>query len=301
MFRVILNPYSNRWRARERWPQAEQALRQAGVEFDLVISQHKGHIVTLAEQAIRDGVSGIIVAGGDGSIGEAVNGMIRAVGSLEKPLPPLGILPLGSANDFVCNLGLPLDLFQAAQVIARQRQEQFDLCQCNKRYFVNNSAIGLEPYVTLKHERIQWIKGQTRYLVAALQAIADGPRWEGQLEWDNGSYEGPITLLSVGNAPRTGGVFYMVPHADPRDGRLTFAFGYRASRLGVLKVLPATMKPGKGNYTELPGVYEHHTQYLRIRLNKPSPAHTDGELFEQWLESLEYHIHPGRLTVWVAA
>ncbi|MFN3741847.1 MAG: diacylglycerol/lipid kinase family protein [Anaerolineales bacterium] len=300
MLRVLLNPYANRWHARERWPQAEQALHQAGVEFELSVSQHKGHIVTLAEQAIRDGVSGIIVAGGDGSIGEAVNGMVRAVGSLEKPLPPLGILPLGSANDFVCNLGLPLDLFQAAQVIARGHYEHFDLCQCNDRYFVNNSAIGLEPYVTIKHERIQRIKGQTRYIIAALQAIADGPKWEAQVEWDDGSYEGPLTLLTVGNAPRTGGVFYMTPHADPRDGRLTFVFAYRAARLEMFRVLPAAMKPGPGNYTELPGIYEHHTQRLSIRLNQPSPAHTDGELFEQWLQSLEYRIHPGRLTVWTA-
>ncbi len=301
MLRVILNPYSNRWRARDRWPQAEAALRKAGLDFEVVISQHKRHIIDLAEQAIREGASSIIVAGGDGSIGEAVNGMIRALGSADAPLPPLGILPLGSANDFVCNLGLPLNLDQAAQVIAQGKTEQFDLCQCNERYFVNNSAIGLEPYVTTKQERIEWIKGQSRYIAAALWAIAEGPRWEAHIEWEGGAYEGPITLLSVGNAPRTGGVFYMTPHADPRDGRLTFTFGYRSSRLGVLRVLPSTMKAGSGNYVELPGIYEHHSSFVKISLNKESPVHTDGELFENWQRQVEYRIYPGRLTVYVAS
>ncbi len=301
MLRVILNPYSNRWRARDRWPQAEAALRKAGLDFEVVISQHKRHIIDLAEQAIREGASGIIVAGGDGSIGEAVNGMIRALGSADAPLPPLGILPLGSANDFVCNLGLPLNLDQAAQVIAQGKTEQFDLCQCNERYFVNNSAIGLEPYVTTKQERIQWIKGQSRYIVAALWAIAEGPRWEAHIEWEGGAYEGPITLLSVGNAPRTGGVFYMTPHADPRDGRLTFTFGYRSSRLGVLRVLPSTMKAGVGNYVELPGVCEYHSSFVKISLKNQSPVHTDGELFENWQRQVEYRIYPGRLTVYVAS
>ncbi len=301
MLRVILNPYSNRWRARDRWPQAEAALRKAGLDFEVVISQHKRHIIDLAEQAIREGASGIIVAGGDGSIGEAVNGMIRALGSADAPLPPLGILPLGSANDFVCNLGLPLDLDQAAQVIAQGKTEQFDLCQCNERYFVNNSAIGLEPYVTTKQERIEWIKGQSRYIAAALWAIAEGPRWEAHIEWEGGAYEGPITLLSVGNAPRTGGVFYMTPHADPRDGRLTFTFGYRSSRLGVLRVLPSTMKAGVGNYVELPGVCEYHSSFVKISLNNQSPVHTDGELFENWQRQVEYRIYPGRLTVYVAS
>ncbi|MBO9367503.1 MAG: diacylglycerol kinase family lipid kinase [Chloroflexi bacterium] len=300
MWRVILNPYSNRWRARERWPQAEQALRQAGLTFEVVVSEYKRHILTLAEQAVADGVEGIIVAGGDGSIGEAVNGIVRALGSVEA-LPPIGILPLGSANDFASNIGLPLDLFEAAQVIARGQVARFDLCQCNERYFVNNSAIGLEPYVTIKHERIQWIKGQMRYVVAALWAIAEGPNWKARLEWDGGTFEGPVTLLSVGNGPRTGGVFYMTPHADPRDGRLTFVFAYRPSRLAMLQTMPATMKSGAGNYTELPGVHEYHASYIKISLNRPSPAHTDGELFEHWLQTLEYRIHPGRLSVYCAS
>jgi diacylglycerol kinase (ATP) len=300
MWRVILNPYSNRWRARERWPQAEQALRQAGLTFEVVVSEYKRHILTLAEQAVADGVEGIIVAGGDGSIGEAVNGIVRALGSVEA-LPPIGILPLGSANDSASNIGLPLDLFEAAQVIARGQVARFDLCQCNERYFVNNSAIGLEPYVTIKHERIQWIKGQMRYVVAALWAIAEGPNWEARLEWDGGTFEGPVTLLSVGNGPRTGGVFYMTPHADPRDGRLTFVFAYRPSRLAMLQTMPATMKSGAGNYTELPGVHEYHASYIKISLNRPSPAHTDGELFERWLQTLEYRIHPGRLSVYCAS
>jgi diacylglycerol kinase (ATP) len=171
----------------------------------------------------------------------------------------------------------------------------------NERYFVNNSAIGLEPYVTIKHERIQWIKGQMRYVVAALWAIAEGPNWEARLEWDGGTFEEPVTLLSVGNGPRTGGVFYMTPHADPRDGRLTFVFAYRLSRLAMLQTMPATMKSGAGNYTELPGVHEYHTSYIKISLNRPSPAHTDGELFEDWLQTLEYRIHPGRLSVYCAS
>lgn len=294
---VILNPYSNRWNAQARWPEAERALRAADVAFELVISQRKGHIVELAEEAVRAGYAPIIVAGGDGSIGEAVNGMVRARGGPQAPLPPLGVIPLGSANDFVANLGLPLDLSQAAQVIARGESALIDLCQCNERYFVNNSAAGLEPYVTTKHERIQWIKGQTRYIVAALWAIAEGPQWQARIEWDSGSYEGPLTLVSVGNGWRTGGVFYMTPHADPRDGRLTFVFAYRPMRLSVLATMPATMKPGAGNYVELPGVQEHHTRFLKITLDKPSPAHTDGELFERWIETLEYHIFPRALAV----
>ena len=99
--KVILNPYSNRWNSQKRWPEAEAALKAAGVDFELVVSQKKGQIVDLAEQAVREKCSALIVAGGDGSIGDAANGLMRAARSRDVQPPPLAIMPLGSANDLV--------------------------------------------------------------------------------------------------------------------------------------------------------------------------------------------------------
>ena len=76
--KVILNPYSNRWNSQARWPEAEAALKAAGVEFELVVSQHKGQVVELAEEAARAGFSPIIAAGGEGTINETVRGLVRA-------------------------------------------------------------------------------------------------------------------------------------------------------------------------------------------------------------------------------
>jgi diacylglycerol kinase family enzyme len=97
--KILLNPYSNRWNSQKRWPAAEVALRAAGVEFDLSISQHTDHLVELAAAAIKDGFTTLIVAGGDGSIGEVVNGAARGWDE-KSPFPiTMGILPLGTAND----------------------------------------------------------------------------------------------------------------------------------------------------------------------------------------------------------
>jgi diacylglycerol kinase (ATP) len=292
--KVILNPYSNRWRSKERWPEAEAALKEVGVEFEHVVSQHKGQVVELAEEAARAGFSPIIAAGGDGTIGETVNGMAQAAVSDQTTLGPLGILPLGSANDLVINLGLPTDLLAAARIIAAGNTRFMDVGKLNDRYFVNNSAMGLEATVTIKHERIKWIKGIVRYLVAAVWAIIDKPEWTGQIKWDNGEYNGPLSLVSIGNAPRTGGL-YMTPHADPFDGKLTCAFGYRKSRMALLQALPRAMRPDEGNYVELEDVMEIHTTELSIHLDKPSPAHTDGELFPSFVKDFKYSIYAGRL------
>ena len=297
--KVIANPYSNRWNSKARWPQAEAALKSAGVDFEVAFSERKGHVTELAEQAANAGFSPIIAAGGDGTISEVANGLARAAKSEKDSIGPLGILPLGSANDVVFNLGLPTDLNEAATVIAAGKTKNMDVGKLNDRYFVNNSACGLEPLVTIKHEKIQRIKGMARYLVAAVQAIMDKPEWRGKVTWDDGEYEGPLTLVSVGNGRRTGG-FFMTPHANPFDGKLTISFGYRPTRMSMFSALPRAFNEEKNSIITVEGMREVHSKRILIHLEQPSPAHTDGELFPEWIQDLEYSIQPGRLKILAA-
>jgi diacylglycerol kinase (ATP) len=294
--KVILNPYSNRWNSQKRWPEVESALRTAGVEYDLATSEKKGQVVELAERAVLENFSPIIVAGGDGTIGDAANGLMQAAHAKKGGLPPLGFMPTGSANDLVYALGLPTDLNEAAKIIAAGKTRAMDLGKLNDRYFINNSAAGLEPYVTIKHEKIHWIKGMARYLVAAVQAIMDQPEWQGTVTWDGGEYKGKFSLISVGNGRRTGG-FFMTPHADPFDGKLTLAYGYRPTRLGLFQALPRAFNEDKGSYVEMDGMHEVHATRISIHLDKPSPAHTDGELIPSWIQDFEYEILPKCLNV----
>jgi len=144
--KVILNPYSNRWNAKKRWPEAEAALKNAGVDFSLAISEHPRQPVDLAEKAVMEGFSPIIVAGGDGTIGDTLNGIGRA--KKGDHFGRIGIMPLGTANDFVHNLKMPLDLTEAAAVIAAGKTRAIDICTAGDRYFINNAALGLEPYIS---------------------------------------------------------------------------------------------------------------------------------------------------------
>jgi diacylglycerol kinase (ATP) len=294
--KVILNPYSNRWNSKARWTEAEAALKAAGVDFALDVSEHKGHIIELAKKAVLDGFSPIIAAGGDGTVGEAANGLMQASASDKEPIGPLGIMPTGSANDIVFSLGLPTDLNEAAKVIAAGKTKLMDLGKVNGKYFVNNSAAGLEPYVSIKHEKITWIRGLLRYLVAAVQGVMDKPEWSGEIKWDGGEYSGLLSLVSVGNGRRTGG-FFMTPHADMFDGKLTLVYGYRATRLGLFQALPRAFKEGAGSYFEMEGMVELNATKISIKLNKPSPAHTDGVLFPEWVQNFEYEILPQKLKI----
>jgi diacylglycerol kinase family enzyme len=113
------------------------------------------------------------------------------------------------------------------------------------------------------------------------------------IQWDGGEYEGPVKLVSVGNNPRTGGIFFTVPNADPYDGKLSFVYGNVESRGEILKLLPRIMQSGENNYIYHPDVHEEHCTWIKIHVDPTTPAHTDGEVFDLAIQDLEYKIHPG--------
>ncbi len=294
--KIILNPYAARWDALKRRPEAETALQAAGVDYELVVSDFPGHGVELAAQALKDGFDPIIAAGGDSTYNEIVNGMIQGAG--DQPIETrYGILPMGTANDLADNLDIPKDLIAAARIIAKGQTRRIDVCQVNERYFLNNSAVGFETAVSIQQTEMVRAKGILRYILAVFITIGRNPQWHMDLTWDDGQYSGPCTMVSVGNNPRTGGIFYTVPHANPFDGKLSFVHGSVTSRLKLLALLPKIMQPAEGNYIEHPDVHEIHSTWLRIRTKPDTAFHTDGEVIERSITELEYRVLPGKISM----
>jgi diacylglycerol kinase (ATP) len=288
---LIVNPYSGRGAARRRQSELDRALRRAGLECERVETTGPRHAEHLAQEACRSGRT-ILVAGGDGTIGEVLNGM--ALARPQGVLGPVGLLPLGTANDLVHNLGLPTDLEASAVAIASGRTRRIDLGQANEWVFANNSAVGLEPVVTRYNIRMVRWRGVLRYLVAALRAINDKPAWQMRLGWDDGSYDGPISLVSVGNGVVTGGLFRMAPAAVLDDGRLTFVFGFAPTRRKMLSLLPRTIS---GSFVNDPGIQQHHTTRLTLDSTTPTPIQVDGEVRAEAIRQVTYRVLPARLDV----
>jgi diacylglycerol kinase (ATP) len=305
--KIILNPYAGRWNAQKKRDEVVNLMKSSGMDFDLVLTQAPNHGTQLAYQAAKNGYHPIISAGGDGSVSEVMNGIVKAAQEDHSKPVPLGILPLGSANDLVVNLGLPTDLAGAASTVTGGEIRYIDLGVVDAwdvekkvkktRYFDNNSAIGLEPTITLIQQRISWMRGSIRYVVSALLGVLKNPQWNMHLQWENGDYHGPATLVTAGNNPLTGGVFYMAPHADPFDGLLNCVFGFMASRIQILRLLPRTMKAGAGNYVEHPAINEINVEWLKIHTDQPTPLHADGEIQFEATKDIEYRILPDYLPV----
>jgi len=223
-----------------------------------------------------------------------LNGLMQATPTEARPAGPIGFIPTGTANDLTDALKIPRDLSQAAQIIAAGDTRIIDVGVVNGRYFDNNSAVGLEPIVTLENIRLTWLRGVIRYMTSAVIAIMKHPTWNMRLEWDGGTYEGSITLVSVGNSQRTGGVFFMTPNALLDDGLLDFVYAPALGRLRTFQLLPKTQT---GAHVHEPEIQEHRTTRLSIRTHPPSPIQADGELFSKQATEILYQVIPGALRV----
>ena len=289
--KIILNPYAGRWKAKANLGLLKETLTALDIPFDLTVTERPGHGIAVARAAAEIGFETIVAAGGDSTINEVVNGMAQAAGN-NTAAGTLGIIPLGTANDLAFTLGIPTDLRRACENLRNGQPRAIDLCRVNNRYFANNSAVGLEPSVTLEAEKITLIKGTPRYLLAALRAIMKNPAWYARIVWDGGQYEGSVALISVGNGARTGG-FYLTPNAKVDDGKLDFVFAPAMGRLALLQLLPQTFS---GKHIHHPAVTYAQTTKLSIEIDE-TPLHTDGEIITRRAKKLTYNIFPAALKV----
>jgi diacylglycerol kinase (ATP) len=290
---IILNPYANRWEASKQKEPILEICADLGLRMEYVETSKPLEAIDLARQAVADGMRYVIAAGGDGTIGEVLNGLYQD-GKADARII-FGVIPLGTANDLITNLGHPKSLAESINLIKQGRTRRIDLGKVNGWVFANNSAVGLEPIVSQYNIQMAWSRGVIRYLLAALRAIWGKPLWHVKMSWDDGEYEGPMSLVSVGNGALTGGLFRMAPGALLDDGALTFVHGYAPTRRRMLGLLPRAIS---GDYVQDPAVHQFHTTRLRIETDPASPLQTDGDIRSDAASVFEYEVLPSTLEIY---
>lgn len=289
--KVILNPYANRWKAKERGNDITTALQITGLDFDLVTTNAPEHGTELAATAVAEGYDVVIAAGGDGTINEVLNGILQATPNGQTI--PFGIMPAGSANDFCHQIGIPSDLTAAAKIIAAGQTRLLDAGKVNGHYFLNNSAVGMEPVVTIESQKIKRLSGESRYIAALIKALIKLKAWQMEIHWDDGDFTGPGYFLSVCNGPRTGG-FLMAPGAEMDDGYFDFVF---APEMPKLKLISALLKLFKGTHVELPYITFERTKKLTMTCTPGTPIHADGEIIDRTATAVTYEIIPAKVNL----
>jgi diacylglycerol kinase (ATP) len=293
--KIILNPYANRWRARAQVPAIESACRDVGLDFDLVQTAAPGQAIREAASAVTQNYDVVVAAGGDGTVSEVVNGLISVAG---EGTHPLGIIPIGTGNDFSDMAGLPRDVPQAVHTIASGTTRRVDAgrieADANTHYFDNNCALAMEPLVSIENMRMTRFSGNLRYVVAMIKALLKLKAWHMRIAWDGGDYVGPAYLLSVCNSARTGGIFPMAPGAMMDDGLFDFVF---APELPKTIVLSIVVRLFRGTHIHHEAITFARTTGLTINSEPGTPIHADGELLTESARRIEYQVLPGKITL----
>jgi YegS/Rv2252/BmrU family lipid kinase len=264
--------------------------------LEWVTTQAPGHAIALGKNAVQDGCALVVVAGGDGTLNEVVNGLLQA--GRPDALPALGVIPIGSGNDFAWSAGIPLDLGNACQRLLDGRTRTIDVghireANGRERYFINGCGAGFDAQAALEVERFKRLPGFLIYLAAVLKTIVfhhQVPLL--RINLDGREWSQPSMMLTIGNGRRLGGGFLVTPEAELDDGLLDVCISGQLSRLGILSVLPRFVR---GTHVTHPQVQMERARQVKVESSLPLAIHLEGESFATDAREFELSVIPGSL------
>ncbi|MCU1787374.1 lipid kinase [Pectobacterium polaris] len=220
-------------------------------------------------RAYADRVDFVIIGGGDGSLNSA------ALGLVDTGLP-LGVLPLGTANDFARTVGIPRDIRQAVQVIANGQQRIVDLGEVNGHLFFNVSSIGfsaaLARGLSAKSKK-RW--GTLGYALAAFKLLKQSRPFRVEIEHDGIKERVRTVQVSVGNGRFYGGGMAVADSAAPDDGLLDVYSLEVSHWWEMVALIPFIRRGTHGRWRK---VRAFSAKQLTLNTTRPHDINADGEL-----------------------
>jgi YegS/Rv2252/BmrU family lipid kinase len=299
---AIVNPCSRGGATGRRWPEIEARLREALGAIEVERTRGPRDAERLAREGVRAGVELVIAAGGDGTASEVAAGLLGA--DLAR-YAELALLPLGTGGDLGRGLGLPRDLGQAIERIARGKARRVDagravFCDAEGRpataHFLNIASLGVSGLVTeLVNRAPKALGGRVSFLLGTLRALA---RWRAapvRLQIDGETvHEGPLDLAAVANGCFFGGGMQVAPEARFDDGRFDVVWIRGTPKARLVRKLPLLYR---GAHVALPEVA--HRRGVRVEAwplgPEPVRIEIDGEPLGRLPAAFE--LLPGAITL----
>jgi diacylglycerol kinase family enzyme len=286
---VIVNAGSGSVEREETERRLRELFEENGTEANILMASSGEEIVAFAEKAVSGNAEIIVAGGGDGTISAIAERVIKA-------RKTLGILPLGTLNNFSKDLRIPQDLPEAVRVIAEGNTRQIDVGEVNGRIFVNNSSIGLYPGIVRRRERQQRL-GRGKWAAAfwaALKILKRSPFFAVKLETENGERIIRTPFVFIGNNQYEMDFFNIGRRAKLDDGKLSVYFLHKSGRRGLFMLF---LRALLGRLRQARDFEEINTGEITIEIGKKQmPVAFDGEV--EFLETpLYYKIHPKVLRV----
>jgi YegS/Rv2252/BmrU family lipid kinase len=277
-------------------------LERRGIDADLVSTTAPREAMTLALEATRARVDLVIAAGGDGTIHEVSNGLLTGL-SQGIDGPALGVLPVGTGNDFAKLVGPLDDIDRSMDVLVGGELRRFDACTAewtgNTHWFVNAAGTGIDVDVTryIIRKRGRPSPAVWKYLSAVLRSLVTFRAIPVRIRLDDQVIEQKVMIVVAANGRCVGGGFWVCPSAEPDDGRFDICLIDEVSILGAMVPLARVMR---GTHESHPKVHSYRSRTVTFEATGDDPIffQLDGELHEPPdARSLTFRMHPHALPV----
>ena len=217
---IIINPTSGKGFAKRHKTDLLLKLKQLKTDYEFVFTEYKKHEIKLVQQAIKNGFRQFISIGGDGTLHHIINGILlqTAVPSVEIQI---GVIPLGTGNDWVKQYGIPNDIEKAITIINKNKIVPQDIGKIifeNEASFFNNAAgIGFDGFVVNSHEKYKRF-GVASYLIASLMGLLKYKKSTLEFQFNNTKVNSKILLTTIGICSFSGGGMRFTTNVNPNDG-----------------------------------------------------------------------------------
>ena len=283
---LVLNPAADRGRSGARGGFVSRFLQARGVAAIWHVTREPGHASSIVA-GLPDGSLAVAV-GGDGTVHEVA---AACVGRDRV----MGVLPVGSGNDYVKALGVGTDLGRALEVLVKGRVRVVDAGEVNETKFSNGLGIGFDAQVaTGVVEAPVYLGGTGRYMWSVGRLLWGFRCHEAEIRLDGGEVvEAKTILVAVALGTTYGARFRLAPEARLDDGLFDVVWSEEVNRAEVLRLIPAALR---GTLLKHPKVHLARTREVGVRLAEEVPAHVDGEILAS-TRVFQARVLPGALRV----
>ncbi len=282
----IVNPAACRGKGARTGEALKQLARDYGLDFDLQVTSGPKRAIEMARNAIGK-FEHIVAVGGDGTINEVVNG-------IGETGVRLGVIPVGSGNDFVNAIGIPRKLQQSLKTLTGGNTRNLDLGKAGHHYFANGLGIGFDSWVVEQALKVKKLRGSLIYLYSVLRTIYSYSPPIMHLAFSDTVIDDKLFMVTVGNGVSMGGGFKLTPEAIMDDGLFDVNI---ISELTKPEIYQNLLRVYAGTHTRMKQVTTARTDSISVRSDEGFAAHVDGELISLKLHELDVQLIPKALQV----
>jgi diacylglycerol kinase (EC 2.7.1.107) len=269
--RIIYNPTSGREIFKKYLPTVLDKLEEAGLETSTHATKGPGDATAAAKDAVEREFDVVIAAGGDGTLNEVINGLA------EQPYrPKLGVIPVGTTNDFARALRIPRDILGAADIIAAGESVPVDIGRYNEKYFINIAGGGRLTELTYEvPSKLKTVLGQLAYYLKGIEMLPSIKATEIRVEYDGNVFEGEAMLFLIGLTNSVGGFEKLAPDASLNDGNFSLIILKKTGLSDFVRLATLALR---GEHTKDPKVIYTKARHIRVTSPEEVLINLDGEL-----------------------